>query len=214
MPAYRTGKESMDGTRDRLLRLLADEPRAVSELSGAIGVTLNAVRSQLAVLERDGLIQRTGERRGARRPSNLYGLTPEGERYLSRAYVPALKAILEAMSSRSTEEEVGSILREAGRRLATNLRQPSGGFNARLEKALDLLEDLGARLEVGKAEGKLILRGHGCPLSQAVMVEPQTCKCMETLLAELLGARVEERCERTGKPRCAFVIFLDEEAGN
>jgi predicted ArsR family transcriptional regulator len=65
-------------------------------------------------------------------------------------------------------------------------------------------------VDVEEAEGKLIIRGHGCPLAEAVEVEPRTCKCMETLIAELTGVQVEERCERGKSQRCAFVISLGE----
>ena len=211
MTAYRKGKGRLEGTRDRLIRFLEDEPKSVDQLAGALGITLNAVRSQLALLERDGLVRMVGERRGTRRPSLIYGLTSEAERLLSRAYAPALRAILEAMSLKSTGEEVEGILREAGRKLATELGRLSGDFRTRVAKALELLEDLGGAMETEEAEGKLIIRGHGCPLAEAVEVEPRICKCMETLLAELTGARVEERCERGKKRRCAFVISPMEE---
>ncbi len=201
----------MESTRERLLSLLRDEPKSVDELAGALGITLNAVRSQLTILERDGLVNMVGERKGRRRPSLIYGLTPQAERVLSRAYVPALKAVLQAMSARNKEGEVEETLRDAGRRLAMEFGRPSGDFNKRVTRALDLLEQLGGSMETEEAEGKLILKGHGCPLSEAVEVEPRTCKCMESLLAELTGSQVEERCERGEKKRCAFVISPGEE---
>lgn len=196
----------MEGTRDRLIGLLREEPKTVAQLAGALGITLNAVRSQLTVLERDGVVQVTGERRGPRRPSLIYGLTHEAELRLSRAYAPVLKAVLEAMAAKGTGEEVEEVLREAGRRLAKGIGRPSGDFRARVAGVLDLLSEFGGAVEVEEAQGKVILRGRGCPLSEAVGVEPRTCKCMETLIAELTGARVEERCDRSGKSRCTFVL--------
>jgi predicted ArsR family transcriptional regulator len=196
-----------EGTRERLIRLLREEPKSVEELAGGLGITLNAVRSQLTILERDGLVQTVGERRGPRRPSLLYGLTGEAEQHLSRAYVPALKAILQAMSLQNEASQVEGILQEAGRKLAEGIGRPSGDFHTRVLKALALLEDLGAGLEVEESEGKLVLRGRGCPLSEAVAVEPRMCKCLETLLSELTGAKVEEQCERGSKQRCRFEIY-------
>ncbi len=211
MPEHRKSKAQIESTRDRLIRLLRDEPRSVDQLAGTLGITLNAVRSQLTILERDGLVKAIGERKGPRRPSLVYGLSSEAERLLSRAYVPALKSILQAMSAREKGDEVEEILREAGRRLAMEFGRPLGDFNKRVTRALDLLEQLGGSMETEEAEGKLILKGHGCPLSEAVEIEPRTCKCMETLLAELTGSRVEEQCERGEKKRCAFVISPGEE---
>ncbi|MFP5211845.1 MAG: hypothetical protein ACLGPL_00560 [Acidobacteriota bacterium] len=134
----------------------------------------------------------------------------EAERRLSQAYIPMLRALLEAMSIKSAEDQVEGILRETGRRLAAQGGQPSGDFQARVAKALALLDNLGARIEVEESDGKLVLRGHACPLSEAVAVEPRVCKCMETLLSELTGSKVEERCERGKRQRCEFVISLKE----
>jgi predicted ArsR family transcriptional regulator len=206
MMTYQKSKGHTEGTRDRLIRLLQEGPKSVEELAGGLGITLNAVRSQLTILERDGLVHMAGERKGARRPSLLFGLTAEGEQLLSRAYVPMLKAVLQAMSLQSAEGQVEEILRETGRRLAVEIGRPAGDFHARVLKALALLEDLGAHIEVEESEGKLILRGRSCPLSEAVAVEPRTCKCLETLLSELTGAKVEESCERGSKKRCQFII--------
>ncbi len=211
MTTYGNGRGRLEGTRERIVRLLREEPKSVEQLAHALDITLNAVRSQLALMERDRLVQIVGERRGHRRPSLIYGLTPEAERLLSRAYAPALKAVLGAISSEVTAAQVERILQEAGRRLAAEVGHPSGDFQTRVAKTLDLLENLGGSVTTEEVEGKLIIRGHGCPLAEAVATEPRTCKCMERLLSELTGAQVEERCERGKNQRCAFVISPPEE---
>lgn len=211
MVTYRKGREGFEGTRGRLVELLRAAPKSVGQLATALGITLNAVRSQLAVLERDGLVQIMGERRSLRRPSLIYGLTSEAERTLSRAYVPTLKAILKTLSSREDPAGLEELLREAGRKLADELGRPSGSLQTRIAKTLDALKDLGGAVDAEEAEGKLILRGHGCLLAEAVKVETLTCKCMQTLLAELTGAEVEERCEHGETHRCVFVIDPSEQ---
>jgi hypothetical protein len=35
---------------------------------------------------------------------------------------------------------------------------------------------------------------------------------MESLVSEFVGARVTQRCDRTGRPRCCFQIAADEPA--
>lgn len=200
-----TGGYSED-TRDRLTRLLQDGSKTVDELAAALGITLNAVRSQLTILERDGIIEVTGERRGLRRPARTYGLSSEGVRLLSRAYIPTLKAILKAMSSTKHVQEIENLLRVAGRNLADELGRPGGDLPARVAKALELLQGLGGKMQSEKLGKNLILRGKNCPLAEAVDVEPRTCKCMESFLSELLGAKVEEQCERGESKSCAFLI--------
>lgn len=194
------------GTRERLIMLLRDKSKTVDELAGELAITLNAVRSQLTILERDGIVHMVGERRGARRPSIIYGLTGEGEQLLSRAYGPFLKAILRAVSQKSRSEQAESIMRDAGRMLADEIGRPAGDFPTRLAKVLALVEELGGSMEAVESDGKWILRGRGCPLAEAVAVEPLTCKCMETLLSELTGAEAVERCKRGEQKRCEFLI--------
>lgn len=210
MVGYRKVRGSIEGTRGRILDLLQAEPNSVDQLANALRVTLNAVRSQLAILERDGLVQITGERRSIRRPSLIYGLTSEAERLLSRAYVPTLKAILKSLSLKKDHCDLEEIFREAGRNLADELGRPSGDFRTRVSKTLDLLKDLGATLDTEEVEGTLIVQGRACPLAEAVEVEPLTCRCMETMLAELTGAQVRERCEHGEAHRCMFVIAPSE----
>src|SRR5262249_31479179 len=53
-----------------------------NELAEALRLTVSAVRSHLASLERDGLVQELGMRPGFRKPHVLYSLTGEAE-YLS-----------------------------------------------------------------------------------------------------------------------------------
>lgn len=205
------GKWRTQGTRELLIRLLQEQPKTVDQLSGALGITPNAVRSQLTILERDGFVAITGEQRGPRRPSLTYGLTPAGVRLLSQAYAPALKAILKALSKKNTGKDTEEILRAAGSELAAQFGPLRGDFSARIAGTVELLEGLGGVLRVEEAEEGLVLRGQGCPLSEAVEAEPRTCKCMETLISELTGAQVEERCERGEQKRCTFMVRKTKE---
>jgi predicted ArsR family transcriptional regulator len=69
-----------------------------------------------------------------------------------------------------------------------------------------LLEDLGALNEVEKLNGSYVIQGYGCLLAAAVHGRPEVCRAIESLLAELLGARVRECCERGERPRCCFEV--------
>jgi predicted ArsR family transcriptional regulator len=58
--------------------------------------------------------------------------------------------------------------------------------------------------------GGLAVRGYGCPLAAVTPDQPEACRMVETLIAELAGVSVRERCERGGKPRCCFEVTLAE----
>ena len=64
MQRTKWNKRLLASTRGRILALLRDEHRTVNDLSAALHLTDNAVRAHLLSLERDGLVQQRGMRRG------------------------------------------------------------------------------------------------------------------------------------------------------
>jgi len=59
-------------TRGKIATLLRRASRTVEELIQALDITGNAVRAQLAVLERDGLVQQSGTRRSSSKRASVY----------------------------------------------------------------------------------------------------------------------------------------------
>src|SRR5947209_7390040 len=108
----------LTSTRGRIVGLLRRAGRTVEELAQALDLTDNAVRAQLAALERDGLVQQSGSRRSSSKPASLYTLTPGAEELFSKAYGQVLRQLLEELTERLTVEDVEEILRSTGRRLA------------------------------------------------------------------------------------------------
>jgi predicted ArsR family transcriptional regulator len=196
-----------DSTRGRVVALLRRGTLTVDEMAKALGITDNAVRAQLAALERDGLVRQQGLRRGTGKPSYSYALAPEFEPLLSNAYIPLLLRLLRALGERVAPAEMTAVLRSVGRRWAEELRAPAGDARVRAAAASALLNELGGVTEVEEHKGKAVIRGYSCPLSLAVKENPRVCLAIEALLAELIGKPVRERCERDGeKARCRFEV--------
>src|SRR2546429_1867476 len=93
-------------TRGKIVTLLRRTSRTVEELAQALDLTDNAVRAQLATLERDGLVQQHGRRRSSSKPASVYDLTPAAEELFSKAYGPVLRQLLDELNERMTAEEV------------------------------------------------------------------------------------------------------------
>src|SRR5919197_4867912 len=87
-------------TRGRIVLLLRRGSRTVNELAAALGLTDNAVRTQLTALERDGLVHASGTRPGTRKPNITYGLTPEAGRLFPKMYGPVLRQLLDVLAER------------------------------------------------------------------------------------------------------------------
>ena len=197
-------------TRSRVVELLRRGPTTLDELVNALGLTRTAVRLQLAVLERDGSVERRGVRRGRTKPAHVYELTGAAEQRLSRAYVPVLTQLLHVLSGRLSSVEFDAVMRDVGRELLAGQPRPRGPLKARAEAASDLLNELGGLTDVSQEGADLVIRSHGCPLAAAAVDHPETCNAMESLVSEFVGSRVTQRCERTHRPRCRFQIAGDD----
>jgi DeoR family transcriptional regulator, suf operon transcriptional repressor len=106
-------------------------------------------------------------------------------------------------------DQLESLLREAGRRLAHELAEGARAGRAlrsRVVTASELMnEHLGALTRV-EGNGQIMIKGAGCPLAALTGKHQGVCLAMESFVAEIVGVPVRECCERTDGPRCCFEI--------
>ena len=171
-------------------------------------MTDNAVRAHLLSLQRDGLVRQSGTQQGSRKPHFAYELTSEAERLFPKAYDVLLTRLITVLKGRLATDVAAEILRDVGRSLASDhvSEQPGGGVERRLERALSVMDALGGSSSFARKDGRAFNRSGSCPLGAAVAEHPEVCRLAETLLAEVVGAPVQERCEREQAPRCRFEI--------
>ena len=200
-------------TRGQIIALLRRSSRTVGELAGALELTDNAVRSHLAALERDGLVeQRPGTSRGVGKPAYVYSLTPAADALLPKAYAPVLGILLGTLGERMGEEELAELLREVGRRAAGRRTGEGDDIRMRIDAAYGVLGELGGVADLEEADGAVIIRGFSCPLAALVPEHPQVCKLAEALLSEIVGVPVREHCQKGARPRCCFEVPLAQGA--
>jgi len=199
-------------TRGHVVLLLWRAPRTVEELAAALSVTDNAIRTHLSSLERDGIVRQTGVRRSGGKPAHVYDVTPAAEQLFPKAYGAVLEQMLDALGAQLWAAALEALLREVGRRLAAESGAPVVRGRAvadRVGRAVAVLEELGGMVEIeddGAQSGKVCLRGYSCPLASVVAAHPEVCRLIESLLAEVVGAPVNECCQRSARPRCGFEI--------
>jgi len=140
--------------RGRIIALLRRGASTVEELASALGVTDNAVRAHLQLLEREGVVRATGSRQGpgAGKPATTYEITTGGESALSSAYAPVLTALLQALAERTSPEELDELLREVGRRMGPSGAQ-KGSLDTRV-RAAAALPDGRTMLATGGTNGR------------------------------------------------------------
>ena len=197
-----------EATRPRILALLRENPWTVEELAERLGLTDNAVRFHLDALERDGTIRKEGRRRTgvAGQPAALYSLSPSGEESFSRAYAPVLIATLAELREGMSAAQLVAFLKRVGRRLSMQGARGKGSLGSRVHDAAGLLNTLGGVTSVQKSGTGYRIVGRACPLSRAVEENHCVCATVTSLVAEVVGAEVTERCDRSGRPKCCFEI--------
>jgi predicted ArsR family transcriptional regulator len=193
-------------TRGRVISLLRTGPRTVNDLAAALSLTDNAVRTHLAALERDGLVEQEGVRRAVGKPAFVYRLTEQAESFFPKAYATILTNVLAHLRTERGDRGLEEFLRAVGQEAGTHARVSSDSMRARVEAAVKILGDLGGLAEVVEAEDAYFIKGFSCPLSAVVTDNPEACTLAEELIAGAVGSEVRECCDRSGKPRCSFRI--------
>src|SRR5688572_21926167 len=126
-------------TKGRILALLRRGSRTIDDLAAALRLTDNAVRTHVAALERDGLVQQRGFRPTRGKPAFAYEVAPEAERLFTNAYVPVLTQLVAVLGERMSPGAFEALLREVGRRLAEARGPSPGGLRDRAEVAATVL---------------------------------------------------------------------------
>lgn len=193
-------------TRRQIVDLLRRSSLTVNEIARRLGLTHNAVRVHLTRLQQEGLVTEGGAQQTASRPAAMYELAPGAEPSLSRAYVPFAAHLVEVLGETLPESQRDDVMRAVGRRIAADLPALRGAVAQRVAAASRLLEELGGINDVMPDGSDFLIRGHGCLLGEATHHRPDACRAMESLLAELVQAPVEECCERGTRPMCRFRI--------
>jgi predicted ArsR family transcriptional regulator len=206
-------QDFLASTKGRIVSLLRGAARTVNDLAEALALTDNAVRAQLTALERDGLVRKSGVRRGLRKPHQEYELTPEAEHLFPKPYAAVLRELLATLKERLPPEMVEEALRQVGTRLAAGRPNPVArepGLERRVQEAAAMLGELGGLPQMERSNGGFVIRSASCPLSAVSAAHPEVCRLGQALVAQVVGVPVRERCARGPSPQCCFEIGARE----
>jgi predicted ArsR family transcriptional regulator len=125
-----------------------------------------------------------------------------------QAYVPFLGQLLEVLSMTVDPPQLERAVRAAGRRMAPPGRSTTLG--GRVEAAAAALDDMGGVTEVkARRNGQVTYEIHGssCPFDSIVRSHPVACLAIESLVAEMTGAKSRQSCRRVAdKARCVIEV--------
>jgi predicted ArsR family transcriptional regulator len=135
-------------TQVKLLHLLRRAPRTITELSLELGLTDNAIRTHIAALTRDGLVELVGTQRDTGgKPARQYGLTGVGGELFPKAYAVALGGLVDEIVRVEGQERAIALLQGVGSRVAQGV-PPAADLAGRVTAAANTLRDLGADIDV------------------------------------------------------------------
>jgi predicted ArsR family transcriptional regulator len=184
-----------DSTRGKIVGALRERRSASAyDLAQAFDLSPNAIRQQLVVLERDGLVVGKSVRRGRTKPTVEYSLTPEAERYFPQRYDKMLNAVLREIRDAGGDEAVKAVFERIGRRSAERLAPNVVDLTTeeRVERVASALKAGGVAADVQKTEnGTLVLHEHNCPYAAVVAEHPEACTAIHTILESVVPGKAQ-----------------------
>jgi predicted ArsR family transcriptional regulator len=209
MSKTKLDKRFFESTRGQIILLLRASSKTVNELAAELNLTDNAVRAHLLTLERDRLIRQSGMVKGFRKPHFVYGLTDEARHLFPKSYDSLFNQLLDVLKNRLSAAALKDVLYEVGRRIGKrDSAESEESLDARLDKTLSALEELGGAAKIIKEDDRIFIKSESCPFADAVSVHPEICRLAESMVEEIVGKPVKEKCNRERLPQCCFEVNI------
>lgn len=206
------GPSGQRGMRGQILMVVKkSQPVTVKDLSGAFGVSPNAIRRHLKELELDGLVVYGREQRGMGAPTFSYRLTARGEALFPNRYEDALTELLSNVEERAGRGEVDRIFAERFRTQAEQLKHEMADqpVEERLRRLVRWLSDGGYMAEWKEENGTITLAEHNCAIRSVAQRYPEICAAEARFLTDVLAMGVERREHITaGSNACTYAITV------
>ena len=217
---------SMQHTRWEILQFLKRKTSGtVEEFASALSLAPMTVRQHLAVLEREGLISHTEQRKGPGRPSYIFALSTQAEDLFPKGYDKLAERLLQELSSLQSEEisglseegKIDYIMRRMAERVANDYSYEIRGITIeeRGPEVIALLrEHEGTLSEWIHAEDGFHIEDINCPYQRVAKEEPSLCTWHVSLLSHMLKTGIEvEQCMATGDTSCLYHVTVGGESG-
>ncbi|HZE99047.1 MAG TPA: crosslink repair DNA glycosylase YcaQ family protein [Planctomycetota bacterium] len=183
-------KQYTEADRPAVLDLLKIHgPANAPTLARLRGVAPTAVRQQLAMLQREGLIRVRVEKRKVGRPTHLYALSDKAEALFPQAYGPLALALLRQLRDVDGDRKIDRLLDRRTRALVATYRERLKGMST-AEKWRELARIRAEEGYMARAEGRG-LSEHHCPIAAIAKEFPQVCRMEKKLFEAVLGTPLE-----------------------
>ncbi|MGA8475980.1 MAG: helix-turn-helix domain-containing protein [Candidatus Cybelea sp.] len=203
-------------TRGKIVSELRRHGQAsAADLARTFGLSPNAVRQQLMVLERDGLVAERSVRRGPTKPTYEFSLTPEADKLFPQGYDKMLTAVLRELRDQFGEAAVGRIFDGLSRRAIerARLEVTADDPEQRVAQLTEMLRKTGVVAEYSLIDGGFALHEHSCPYSSAAKENPEVCQVIHHVIDETIGGEhTQTESLAHGGKECRFELRPKEMA--
>ena len=196
-------------TASLILNLLNRRASTVNELAAELGISRNSTHLQVVRLEAEGRVVKGARRsaHGAGKPAQEYCIADGAEDSFSAAHKPVLAALLNAMTRQLSRDRRVALLQAAGAQMAADANlQPSGVAERDLQRAVDVVNSLGAMAELQASDAALSVVSHSCPIGSIVHRQPDSCALVAEFFSQATGRQVVSRCRRDSSLVCRFTL--------
>jgi predicted ArsR family transcriptional regulator len=182
--------EFTEADRPALLDLLKIHgPSNAPGLARLRGVNLTAVRQQLSMLQREGLVESRVEKRRVGRPTHLFALTEKAEALFPQAYGPLALALLRQLRDVDGDRKIDQLFDRRTRSLIAAYRKRLAGKSLG-EKWQELARIRAEEGYMARVEGKGLTEHH-CPIAAIAREFPQVCRFEKKLFEAVLGGPLD-----------------------
>jgi predicted ArsR family transcriptional regulator len=186
---------------------------SAADLARSFGLSPNAVRQQLMVLERDGLVAETSVRRGPTKPTYEFSLTPDADKLFPQAYDKMLTAVLRELREQFGGAAVERIFDGLSKRAIerARLKMTSSDPQERVAQLTEMLRENGVVAEYSLIDDGFVLHEHSCPYSSAAKENPEVCQVIHHVIDETLGGEhTQTESLAHGGRECRFELHPKE----
>src|SRR4051794_17152806 len=186
-------KTTVSGIRHDILTLLKRRGvLSADELAEALNVSGVSVRQHLDVLETEGLVAATIERRRIGRPRHLFALTEAAADCFPNSYHLLATSLLEQVMEQDGAPKLTELLEGRRQRLLEQHLPLLEGqeLETRVAALTRLQDQAGYMAEMEPQDDGYVLRQHHCALCRVARGFPQICQKELELFSELLDAEV------------------------
>jgi predicted ArsR family transcriptional regulator len=182
---------------------------SATDLARSFGLSANAVRQQLVVLERDGLVAETPVRRGPTKPTYEFSLTTDADKLFPQAYDKMLTAVLRELRAQFGSAGVAQVFDGLSRRAIERARLSvtASEPEAKVAQLTEMLRKSGVVAEYSLIDGGFALHEHNCPYSSTAKEHPEVCQVIHQVIDETIGGEhLQTESLAHGGKECRFEL--------